>query len=176
MKSHEAAEQTAVRVLREKAGLRHIYLEQLSTFSDPGRDPRGWIPTVAYVGLVPPDTKAEDPLAHWTSARTPPDLAYDHRHILDAALDRVVGKLWWSNIAVGILPDAFTLGQAREVYEAIAGTAYDPSTFARDLRATALIARTGETHHETGGRPAALYTFSTQSPAWGIGRRKRIST
>ena len=103
-----------------------------------------------------------------------PALAFDHEAILGAALERVRGKLWWSNVAVGILPAAFTLADARGVYEAIAATAYDPATFARDLRATGLIEPTGTERRETGGRPAALYRFARQDPAWGAGRRKRI--
>jgi 8-oxo-dGTP diphosphatase len=101
-------------------------------------------------------------------------LAFDHEEILRAALDRVRGKLWWSNIAVGILPGAFTMAEARRVYEAIAGATYDPSTFARDLRATGLIEAAGRDRRATGGRPASLYAFSSRGPAWGAGRRKRV--
>jgi 8-oxo-dGTP diphosphatase len=170
----ETPQQAAIRKLQEKTGLAHIYLEQLATFADPDRDPRGWIPTVAHLALVPPETEPTDPSASWIPATDPPALAYDHAQILAAAIDRVRGKLWWSNIAVGILPGEFILAQAREVYEAIAGTTYDPSTFARDLRATGLISQTDAEPAATGGRPAARYRFSQQEPSWGAGRRKRI--
>jgi 8-oxo-dGTP diphosphatase len=173
---HETPEQTAVRKLREKSGLKHVYLEQLATFADPDRDPRGWIPTVAHLALVPPETEATDPSARWMAATDPPALAYDHAKILGAAVDRVRGKLWWSNVAVGILPGEFTLGQAREAYEAIAATTYDPSTFARDLRATGLIIQADTEPAATGGRPAARYRFKQQQPSWGAGRRKRINS
>ena len=171
---HENPAQTAARKLREKTGLDRLYLEQLATFADPGRDPRGWIPTVAHLALVPPDTQPTDPFARWATVADHPTLAFDHEAILAVALERVRGKLWWSNVAVGILPGSFTLADARGVYEAIAATAYDPATFARDLRATGLIEPTGEERRETGGRPAALYRFARQEPAWGAGRRKRI--
>jgi 8-oxo-dGTP diphosphatase len=172
----ESPHETAARKLAEKTGLEQdLYLEQLATFADPGRDARGWIPTVAHVALVPASTEPADPAARWVGAADPPALAFDHARILAAALERVRGKLWWSNIAVGILPGAFTLAQAREVYDAIAGTAYDPGTFARDLRATGLVEPTGEQRRATGGRPAALYTFARREPAWGAGRRKRIA-
>ena len=172
---HEDPSETAARKLREKTGLDRVYLEQLATFGRPERDPRGWIPTVAHLALVPPETRPTDPFARWVGAVEHPPLAFDHEAILAAALDRVRGKLWWSNVAVGILPDAFTLAEARGVYEAIAATAYDPATFARDLRATGLIEPTGEERRLTGGRPAALYRFARHDPAWGAGRRKRIS-
>jgi 8-oxo-dGTP diphosphatase len=170
----ESAAEKAARSLVEKTGLEDIYLEQLATFTGPGRDPRGWIPSVAHLALVPPSTQPPHDDARWDSATRPPKLAYDHRDILRLALKRIRGKLWWSNIAVGILPTAFTLADARSVYEAIAGTTYDASTFARDLRATGLIAPTKGRRRPTGGRPAALYEFVAQEPTWGVGRRKRV--
>ena len=165
---------TARRKLREKTGVRQAYFEQLGAFADPGRDPRGWIPSVAYLALVPPATEPRDPGARWVRARGRPRLAFDHRAILAAAVERVEGKLWWSNVAVGILPGAFTMSDARGVYEAIAGTRYDPATFARDLKATGLVEPTGEQRSEGPGRPAALYRFTTRAQAWGAGHRKRI--
>jgi 8-oxo-dGTP diphosphatase len=171
----ETPAQTAARKLHEKTGLERLYLEQLATFADPGRDPRGWIPTVAHLALVPADTQASDPAARWIHPVEHPPLAFDHDQIVALALERVQGKLWWSNVAVGILPTEFTLAQARGVYEALADTLYDPASFARDLRATGLIAPTGEMRRETGGRPAQLYRFVDHQPAWGAGRRKRVA-
>lgn len=165
----EAPADTARRKLREKTGLDHPYLEQLATFADPGRDPRGWIPTVAHLALVPGDVEGR-----WARVRDAPSLAYDHARILAAAVERVEGKLWWSNVAVGILPGPFTLAEARAVYAAIAGVAYDPATFGRDLKATGLIEPTGEQRSDGPGRPAALFRFVSSEPAWGAGRRKRV--
>lgn len=170
----ESPEDTAIRKLQEKTGLERVHLEQLATFAEPGRDPRGWIPTIAHLALVPPETEPTDPAAGWVPADHPPVLVYDHTQILAAAADRVRGKLWWSNVAVGILPGEFTLAQARQTYEAIAATTYDPSTFARDLRATGLIIAAGTQPATTGGRPAARYRFIQQQPSWGAGRRKRV--
>ena len=89
-------------------------------------------------------------------------------------VERLAGKLWWSNIVVGILPGGFALSEARRVYEAIALTRYDPATFGRDLKATGLIEPTGEMRARGPGRPAAMYRFKSSDPAWGAGRRKRI--
>jgi 8-oxo-dGTP diphosphatase len=123
---------------------------------------------------VPPDTEPADPHARWIRARGRRRLAHDHRSILRAAVERVEGKLWWSNVAVGILPGPFTMSEARRVYEAIAGTRYDGATFARDLKATGLVAPTGERRADGPGRPAALYRFKSREQAWGAGHRKRV--
>ena len=166
---------TALRKLHEKTGLQDPYVEQLGAFADPGRDERGWIASIAYLALVPPQTQVPDPSAHWIAARGDRALAFDHRAVLDAAIERLEGKLWWSNITVGILPGAFTLSDARRVYEAIAQARYDPATFGRDLKATGLIEATGELRATGPGRPAALYRFASERPTWGAGRRKRIA-
>ena len=166
---------TALRKLREKTGLEAPYVEQLGAFADPDRDPRGWIPSIAYLALVPAETDAPDPSAQWIAAREPTALAFDHGAVLAAAVDRVEGKLWWSNVAVGILPGSFALSSARRVYEAIAQVRYDPATFGRDLKATGLIEPTGEVRTTGPGRPATLYRFASGRPMWGAGRRKRIT-
>ena len=171
----EQPEATARRKLREKTGLRRSYVEQLGAFASPGRDPRGWIPSIAYLVLVPPGTEPGDPEALWIRARGRRPLAYDHRSILRDAVARLEGKLWWSNVAVGILPGAFTMSEARRVYEAIAGVRYDGATFARDLKATGLVVATGGRRSEGRGRPGALYRYAERTPAWGAGHRKRIT-
>jgi 8-oxo-dGTP diphosphatase len=172
--ARERPEATARRKLREKTGLGEMYVEQLGAFADPDRDPRGWIPSIGYLALVPPETEPADPNARWVEARGGQPLAYDHRAILAAALERVEGKLWWSNIAVGILPAPFTMSEARRVYEAIAGANYDAATFARDLKTTGLVVTTGEQRTEGRGRPAALYRFAARELRWGAGHRKRV--
>ncbi|MDP8967214.1 MAG: NUDIX domain-containing protein [Actinomycetota bacterium] len=166
---------TALRKLHEKTGLAAPYVEQLGAFADPGRDPRGWIPSIAYLALVPPDTEVPDASARWIAARSPAPLAFDHEEVLAAAVDRLEGKLWWSNVTVGMLPGPFTLSEARRVYEAIAQARYDPATFGRDLKATGLIEPTGDQRAAGPGRPAAMYRFSSDRPMWGAGRRKRIA-
>ena len=166
---------TALRKLHEKTGLDAPYVEQLGAFADPGRDPRGWIPSIAYLALVPPGTAVPDADARWIAARDPAPLAFDHEEVLAAAVDRLEGKLWWSNVTVGMLPGPFTLSDARRVYEAIAQARYDPATFGRDLKSTGLIVATGEQRAAGPGRPAAMFRFTSDRPTWGAGRRKRIA-
>jgi len=50
----ETLEEAARRELEEEKGLRDVYLEQLYTFGDPDRDPRGRTIAVAYYALTPP--------------------------------------------------------------------------------------------------------------------------
>jgi 8-oxo-dGTP diphosphatase len=160
---------TVVRKLEEKAGMPPIYLEQLRTYAEPRRDPRGWLPTVAYLALVPsellPEDRATD--AAWYPVDSLPAMAFDHARIVEDGLERVRGKLWYSNIAVGLLPPEFTIAQARAVYEEVAGVDYDAGNFSRDLRASGLVVEAGRLADQHGaGRPARLFRFVSRDPAW----------
>jgi 8-oxo-dGTP diphosphatase len=160
---------TVVRKLEEKAGIPPIYLEQLRTYAEPRRDPRGWLPSLAYLALVPAELLPESgpPGAAWHRLRFLPPLAFDHRRIVADGLERLRGKLWYSNVAVGLLPRFFTIAEARAVYEQIAGVAYDAGNFSRDLRASGLVVDTGRVADDgRSGRPAGLYRFVSREPAW----------
>jgi 8-oxo-dGTP diphosphatase len=160
---------TVVRKLEEKAGIPPTYLEQLRTYAEPRRDPRGWLPSIAYLALVPAELLPESAPAGagWYRIRPLPALAFDHRRIVSDGLERLRGKLWYSNIAVGLLPHFFTIAEAREVYEQIAAVTYDPGNFSRDLRASGLVVDTGRVSDDgRSGRPAGLYRFGSRKPAW----------
>jgi len=52
---HEDCQTAAHRELEEETSVKNVYLEQLYTFSDPQRDPRGRVVTIAYMALVSRD-------------------------------------------------------------------------------------------------------------------------
>ena len=56
----ESPEQTAERKLREKTGVGSVHLEQLRTYAEPERDPRGWLPSIAYMALVAPEALPDE--------------------------------------------------------------------------------------------------------------------
>jgi len=169
----ERPEQTAQRKLTEKTGVGAVYLEQLQTYADPHRDPRGWIPSIAYLALIDATVlREEETVARWFPVDDPPPLAFDHDLIIRDGVERLRGKLWYSNIAVGLLPEHFTMPQARRLYEAISGVRYEPSNFRRELEQSGLVRATGEVVKGVPGRPAALYEFGVRSPAWSL-RRSR---
>lgn len=132
--------ESAARELKEETGIELSYMEQLYTFGNPGRDPRGRVVAVAHMGLVRPemvtvqggDDAAE---ARWfavddVGALT---LAFDHAEILDMALRRLRGKLRWQPVGVELLPEQFTLGDLQAVYEVILGRTIDKRNFRRKV-------------------------------------------
>ena len=114
----ESPEQTAERKLREKTGVGSVHLEQLRTYADPTRDPRGWLPSIAYMALVAPEALPEQgPEGRepsWHPVDDLPELALDHDLIVDDGLwrlrARVADKTWFVRVGGGLLPDRFTLG------------------------------------------------------------------
>jgi 8-oxo-dGTP diphosphatase len=161
----ESPEQTAERKLREKTGVGSVHLEQLRTYADPARDPRGWLPSIAYMALVRPETLPEerpaDRDASWHPVAALPELALDHARIVDDGLwrlrARVGDKAWFVEKAVALLSEPFTLRQAQRLYEALRGEEVDAANFRRDVRATGLLVDTGELRSEGPGRPGRLY-------------------
>jgi 8-oxo-dGTP diphosphatase len=84
----------AKRELHEETGLEHIELEQLHTFGDPGRDPRGWTVTVVYLARVNADQLkpigSDDAAeAAWYPLDALPKLAFDHAKILERVKLRI---------------------------------------------------------------------------------------
>jgi 8-oxo-dGTP diphosphatase len=157
----------ARRALVERTGLDIAHLEQLYTFDDPSpnkpRDPRGPTISVAYFALLPL-TAATDPRAGrgveragWWPADKTPRLAFDHRHILDVARDRVAAKVDYAPIAFSVLPDQFTMRELRLVHEALTGrpVTYE-NNFWRLMSNRWSLEATGQRQGGQ-GRPAALF-------------------
>ena len=170
----EEPEQTAQRKLTEKTGIGAIYLEQLATYGSPSRDPRGWIPSVAYLALIDAAVLREDESeARWFAVEELPPLAFGHERMVRDGIDRLRGKLWYSNIAAALLPERFTLAEARRLYEAISGVRYEISNFRRALDLSGMIRPTDEVRQGSAGRPARLYEFVDRRPSWNP-RRSRM--
>lgn len=87
----------AQRELREETGIAPLPLEQLALFDAPGRDPRGRVISVAFLGLIegePPPIHAGDDAtdAAWYPLSALPALAFDHADILRCAQERLAQK------------------------------------------------------------------------------------
>ena len=162
----ETTQTAAERVLREKAGVADVYVEQLYTFDTPDRDPRGPVFSVTYLALVPPTVKdGGDDTQHpqWFSVAKLPKLGFDHRAIIAYALERVRGKLEYTTIGFGVLPKMFTLSQVQHVYEAILGKPLDKRNFRKKLDQLGFLKETKQVLAGMRQRPAKLYTLGTKS-------------
>ena len=162
----ESLEAAARRELAEETGVRDVYLEQLYSFGDPGRDPRGRVITVAYFALIASDrtplTAGSDAAeARWFPVADVPSLAFDHRRILDYALERLRNKLEYTTVGFQLLPETFTLGELQAVYEAILSKRIDKRNFRRKIGLLGILTPLRE-WQRTGRKPARLYRFSAR--------------
>jgi 8-oxo-dGTP diphosphatase len=168
----QSLDQTVARVLAEKTGLTGLTFEQLATYGDPARDPRGHVVSVAYLALLPDAALAKGlPLAEihvtWPGEAGGPataringaslPLAFDHAAILGDTVKRLRGKLDYSRIAFGLLPAQFTLRQVQEVHEAILGRPLLKPAFRRKLLDRGILRDTGAMETGNAHRPATLY-------------------
>jgi 8-oxo-dGTP diphosphatase len=165
----EPLEAAARRELQEETGLADVYLEQLYTFGDPGRDPRDRVITVSYFALVPAEglnPRAADDAAEvgWWSIYDLPPLAFDHDKILGYALTRLRYKLEYTAIGFELLPDEFTLTELQTAYEIVLGATLDKRNFRRKLLSAGVIEPTGRTRLGE-GRPARLYHYRDDAVA-----------
>jgi 8-oxo-dGTP diphosphatase len=161
--AEETLEEAAFRELLEETGTKNVYLEQLYTFGDPHRDPRGRVVTVAYYALVPTD---KSPLLAGTDAATAgwyplsalPPLAFDHKKIIEYAVDRLRNKLEYTNVGFQLLPAKFTLSALQALHEAILAKSLDKRNFRRKILGLGLVKPSKEMQ-ATGRKPAQLFTF-----------------
>jgi 8-oxo-dGTP diphosphatase len=160
----ESLEDAALRELEEETGLRDVYLEQLYTYGNPSRDPRGRVVTVAYFALIPANAiiRAEGgddaTRASWFPADDLPPLAFDHAEIISYATRRLRYKLEYTAAGFELLPEEFTLSELQQTYEIILGEELDKRNFRRRILQAGIIEATP--HKRIGeGRPARLYRY-----------------
>src|SRR5438067_6917801 len=160
----ESVEEAARRELREETGMERLYLEQLYTFGDVNRDPRGRVITVAYYALVKladhrvrATTDASS--AAWFAVSEVATLAFDHNRIIDVALARLKGKVRYQPVGFELLPVKFTLSQLQHLYEAILETTLDKRNFRKKILSHGLLIELDEIEQDVAHRAARLYKF-----------------
>lgn len=171
----ESLEDAARRVLRVKGGLEDVWLEQLFTFGDLGRDPRTRVISISYMALVDlerfragvpaePDTttarmrEVEDGWEVEVDAE-PITLAFDHDRIARTAVERLRGKLDWTPVGYQLLPDEFTLRDLQHVHEVVGGRDLNKQSFRRRMLNSGELVDTGRLEEDVSHRPASFYRF-----------------
>jgi len=155
----QSAADAAARVLLGKTGIVSPYLEQLASFTGPGRDPRGWSVSIAYYALVPENIlPAQDEGIHVVPVNRLPSLPFDHKSIVEHALDRVRSKSLYSSLPVYLCGESFTLPQLQAVYESVLGEPINKVSFRRKVEELGMLeAIEGEMQSGRANRPAQMY-------------------
>lgn len=182
----ESADAAAARELYEETGIQNAYLKQLYTFSEPDRDPRTHVISVAYTALIPrgklrfqagDDAKDarlfaiyfQDGILSLVSehmALSEKDLAFDHAEIIKTAILRLRGRIDYEPDAFELLEDktAFTIFELKQIFETIKDTSLDTANFRkmffRNYVNTGVASALGMTRQDKGRRAAALYRMN----------------
>jgi 8-oxo-dGTP diphosphatase len=164
----EALEDAALREMEEETGVRDVYLEQLYSFGDPKRDPRGRVITVAYFALISRDVPLrageEATRAAWHPVNKVPELAFDHAKILSYAVQRLQYKLEYSSVGFELLPDEFTLSELQKAYETVLAEKLDKRNFRSRILSSGILAETRRSRPASGhGRPARLFRYRSKA-------------
>lgn len=159
----ETLEQSIRRHLAAKVDVRELaHVEQLGTWSEPGRNPAGWELATAYLGLVPAGLDPHVPAdTAWHPVDDLPPTAFDHGTIVLAGRERLRGKLSYTNAGFALAPPSFTLAELRDVYVAALGHEVSATNLKRVLLRRGALVPTGARRPSgrAGGRPAEVFRF-----------------
>ena len=161
---NENLEDAARRELEEETGVKGIFLKKLHAFGDVGRDPRARVISIPYLAIIDGDSvrlhaSSDAELARWFSVYELPELAFDHRKIIDDALSHLRFELQNTNIAYQIMPEKFTLTELQSCYEIVLHRKLDKRNFRKRLHELGILKELHETRMEGAHRPAQLFSF-----------------
>lgn len=171
----ESLTDAAYRTLAEKIQVDNLYLEQLYSFGNPGRDPREDANSfgvrylsVSYFALVRYEAaeivNQSNYNISWHKVTDIPQLAFDHDQILNYGWNRLKNKLQYSPIAFDVLPTEFTLNEVYQLYCTILGENFsDYSNFRSRLLKLGFLSDTRVKVSRGAGRPASLYKFNSEA-------------
>ncbi|MCT4665742.1 MAG: NUDIX hydrolase [Flavobacteriales bacterium] len=167
VKDEESLPSAVVRELQEETGVSISFLEQLYTFGSIDRDPRGRVVSVAHLGLINPsnfvikaDTDASD--ACWFTLDDIPNLAFDHKDIIQVGLERLRSKIRYQPIGFELLDREFPFSDLEQLYHVILGEDIDRRNFRKKLLSYDFIKDTNKKNVNKPGRPAKIYCFDKE--------------
>jgi len=180
----EHIDEAAVRILKIRTGLDHIYLQQFYTFGQPDRSNNKvllkalqsvykkfnkdhWalqrFITVGYFALVEFAKVSPHPdelslSCDWHDLDKLPELLMDHQEIINRALEEMRLKLNYQPIGYNLLPKEFTMKNLQSIYETILGRKLDRGNFNRKMLSYGILDR--KEKHYSGGAHKAPYLYS----------------
>ena len=155
----------ARRELKEETGLENAFIEQFHTFSEPGRDPRGRVITIAHYALVKiQEVEGGDDAAQarWFPIGEVPPLALDHDRILRMAMSRLKERIHFEPVGFELLPDVFTMPQLQNLYESILEVHFDRRNFASKMLKLGILEDTGDRPAGASSRIPVSYRFNKE--------------
>ena len=160
----EDLDQAAFRILEELTGVKDVYLDQVHTFGEVNRHPRGRVITIAYYSLVNIKNVSirassfADKVA-WKEVRSISQLAFDHYEIMQTCLRRLRRDVKFQPIGFELLPEKFTLTELQRLYESVLEKDLDKRNFRKKILSMNVLKSLDELQQNVAHRPAMLYSF-----------------
>lgn len=195
VEKEEDVDKAAVRILRERTGLKNIFLQQFHLFGNVDRNEEAYADTLLEKGIVDKElydwldqrfvtvgyyalveySRVEAPTpdyfsesCEWCSLSNLPNLWLDHGRILEKAHETLKRQLNYQPIGLNLLPPRFTMPELQALYETILGKTLDRRNFQRKMMGYGILIRTGE--RRTGGAHKSpwLYEFDEEKYRQGL--------
>lgn len=160
----ETVEHAAARELAEETGVSGVEVEQLHTFSEPGRDPRGRTVSVAHLAMLRASevtVRAGDDAsaAAFRPVSEARGLAFDHDAIVAHALERLRFKARYEAFGLELMPAKFTLSELQRLYEVVLGRDLDKRNFRKKLLSRGFLVPLDEFQKGVAHRAARFFRF-----------------
>lgn len=165
-------EKAALRELNEETGIKKLPVHQLATYGDAKRDPRMRVVTVAYFAIVTNQAIEKEKVVAaddakevgWFSLHDLPKLAFDHKKILKDLLERIQGRIQYTDMAFNFLPKTFTWSQLQKVYEVVLNRELVTPNFRRKIKSSYNIAELDTKNVSCLGRPSKFLQYDGIKP------------
>lgn len=159
----ETLDDAAKRVLSTLTGLHDIYMEQLTAFSEPKRDPVERTVSVAYFALINIEEHDHELSkqygAEWVDLKKAPKLIFDHDDMVALAINHLRYKTSVQPIGFELLPEKFTMRQLQKLYEAILGQELDKRNFTKKINQLDVLEKLTEKDKGSSKKGSFLFKF-----------------
>ncbi|GAB2701525.1 NUDIX domain-containing protein [Mucilaginibacter koreensis] len=184
----ENVEDAAVRVLKDRTQLEDLFLQQFHIFGDTARtkiefiqetfdgydfdlSANSWLMqrfiSVGYYALVEYERVSPQPdelseRCEWHNLNDLPGLIFDHRQIVEKALQAMRLQLNYQPIGYNLLPKEFTLKNLQVIYETILGRKLDRGNFNRKILAYGVLEKKDKLYSGAAHKAPYLYSFNKE--------------
>lgn len=180
----EEIEDAAFRVLKSRTGLQDLFLQQFHVFGStkrvtkeilkpvfealrPGLTDESWLMqrfiSIGYYALVEYEKvmPSPDELSNqctWHELNNLPELIFDHKEIIEKALQALRTQVNYQPIGYNLLPEEFPLKSLQVIYETVLDRKLDRSNFNRKILGYGILEK--KQKHYSGGAHKAPYLYS----------------
>lgn len=133
--------EAALRVMREKLEIAPRHIEQVFTEANGHRTPSGWSASIVHLALHDSKTLTEAAARHDVQlfdaeeggVHLPKSLAFDHKLLINKAVERLTAKANYSTIVGHFLSEPFALAELQGAYEAVLNAVINPANFRQKI-------------------------------------------